>query len=242
MDVTVTGDETTAVYEVVASSGQVITNLDFGNYQPGSVHGRKWHDINGDGARDPDEPYLNDWTFELIDADGNVVATAVSHDLDVDGSGDIDPETERGWYWFEDVAPGGYSVHEVPQPGWVQSEPAPPSDHQVIVVSQSLKEDVDFGNEMLSVEIVSVTPNPRAGLVDSITIVFSHAMDGLDVGDLTLVHADDAATEISLETATLTTSDMITWELGNLGGLTSESGHLQSHIDCRRIGNRRLVW
>ena len=47
------------LHDVTVVAGERIDGLDFGNYQSGSLLGRKWHDINGDGVRDADEPYLN---------------------------------------------------------------------------------------------------------------------------------------------------------------------------------------
>ncbi len=76
----------------------------------------------------------------------------------------------------------------------------------------------------MTVEIVEVTPNPRAGRVDSITIVFSHPVNGLDVGDLRLVLVNDTMVDISLASATLTTTDKRTWTLGNLGTSTGTAG------------------
>ncbi len=111
-------------HEVNVSGGQRIEGLDFGNYQPASVHGRKWHDLDGDGQLDSGEPFLNGWTIELLDATGSVVATTLTMDMDLDGSGSIDPATESGWYWFNNVKPGSYTVREERRDGWLQSAPA----------------------------------------------------------------------------------------------------------------------
>ncbi len=67
------------------------------------------------------EPWMNGFTFELLNAQGSVVATTTSRDIDFDGNGVIDPESERGWYQFANVAAGQYSVREQQMPGWTQS-------------------------------------------------------------------------------------------------------------------------
>ena len=46
------------VHDVVPLSSELITDLDFGNAPPASVHGAKWLDENGDGVRDENEPGL----------------------------------------------------------------------------------------------------------------------------------------------------------------------------------------
>ena len=71
------------------------------------------------------EPWLNGWTFELLSNRGYVVATSVSADRDLNQSLTIEPEQERGWYLFDSLLPGTYTIREVQQPGWIQVSPAP---------------------------------------------------------------------------------------------------------------------
>ena len=71
------------------------------------------------------EPWLNGWTFELLNDRGYVVATSVSADRDLNQSSTIEPEQERGWYRFDGLLPGKYTVREVQQPGWIQVSPPP---------------------------------------------------------------------------------------------------------------------
>jgi CSLREA domain-containing protein len=73
--------------------------------EPG-IHGRKFDDLNANGVRDPGEPGLDGWTLELVNpASGEVVASTVTASIDLDGSGDIDPESESGLYSFTDMSP-----------------------------------------------------------------------------------------------------------------------------------------
>jgi len=95
---------------------------DFGNLRfNASIHGRKFHDLNANGTRDVGEQYLNGWTIELVAANGTVLETTITMDEDLNGDGTIDPETERGWYWFMDLEPGEFTVREVEQAGWTQT-------------------------------------------------------------------------------------------------------------------------
>ena len=86
-----------------------------------AIHGQKWHDVDADGQQDADEPGLNGWTIELRDTKGEVLATAITTDMDADSSGDIDPITESGLFWFRDLPDGTYVVTEVRQSDWIQS-------------------------------------------------------------------------------------------------------------------------
>ncbi|HZN66573.1 MAG TPA: Ig-like domain-containing protein, partial [Tepidisphaeraceae bacterium] len=71
-------------------------------------------------------------------------------------------------------------------------------------------------------DVVDVAPDPRTTVVDSVTITFSEPVLGLDLADLRLTLNGGA----SLLTAaqTLTTTDNVTWTVGNLGGLTGTAG------------------
>ncbi len=68
-----------------------------------------------------DEPWMNGFVFELVNSSGDVVATETSRDIDLNGDGIIQTEAEQGWYRFENVEPGKYTVREVVPDGWVQS-------------------------------------------------------------------------------------------------------------------------
>src|SRR5262249_36562223 len=71
-------------------------------------------------------------------------------------------------------------------------------------------------------DVVDVTPDPRTTPVAIITIAFSEAVAGFDKPDLALTRNGSA---VSLGTATLTTSDNVTWTLGNLTSLTGALGN-----------------
>jgi len=113
---------------------------------PPSIHGRKFHDLNANGMRDAGEPYLNGWNIFLYDDIGNLSDIQVTMDMDLDMSGTIDPETETGWYWFENVTPGDFTITEESQPGWVITSPTAPDFHQLTLQSDDVVSGVDFGN------------------------------------------------------------------------------------------------
>jgi hypothetical protein len=73
-------------------------------------------------------------------------------------------------------------------------------------------------------DIVDVSPDPRATAVNQISIVFSEPVTGFDLGDLNLDRAYDGLSNLLTGAQTLTTSDNITWTLGNLAGLNAAEG------------------
>ncbi|MDQ5846908.1 MAG: Ig-like domain-containing protein [Acidobacteriota bacterium] len=73
-----------------------------------------------------------------------------------------------------------------------------------------------------TVDITDVTPDPRNTSVSSISIVFSEAVSGFDLADLTLTR--DGGANLLTGAQTLTTGDNITFTLGNLSGLTGTGG------------------
>lgn len=90
-----------------------------------SITGQKWHDIDGDGQHEADEPGLDGWVINALDSVGNVVGTTVTTSVDLDANGSIDPLTESGIYSLA-VPAGDYTIVEEVRPGWVQTSPASP--------------------------------------------------------------------------------------------------------------------
>ena len=83
-----------------------------------------------------------------------------------------------------------------------------------------------------TVDIVNVSPDPRAGVVDEIIIEFSSAVTGFDLGDLSLTRTNDSVSSLLPGSATLSTTDNITWRLGTLDGLTVDSGVYELTLDA----------
>lgn len=86
----------------------VVTGVLFGErLLGGTIRGQEWNDVNGDGARNPNDVGLNGITVELISAvTQQVVATTVTADQDLNHDGQIDPFSEAGRYEFSDIEPG----------------------------------------------------------------------------------------------------------------------------------------
>ena len=85
----------------------------------GEISGICWHDLNGDGVRDPAEPGLNGWTVVLLDpATHQVIETCRTRTVDLNGDGVKDPSSERGVYSFTDLAPGEYLLGQELRNNW----------------------------------------------------------------------------------------------------------------------------
>ncbi|MHC4717298.1 MAG: tandem-95 repeat protein, partial [Planctomycetota bacterium] len=120
-------------------------DFDFGAYELAAIRGATWHDLNRDGVRDAGEPGHNGWTLRLLDgASGEPIASAVSADVDLDGSGDIDPYAERGVFAFEGLGPGPFELRAVGRFGWEPTAPAG-GTQTVGLSSGEDRADADFG-------------------------------------------------------------------------------------------------
>ena len=84
---------------ITVDSTSVVRNVDFGHYLPATVEGAAWHDLNGDGIWQGDEPPLTDIIIlEGTDGLGRQVQRQAT----------TDPVT--GGYAFPNLAPGRYTL------------------------------------------------------------------------------------------------------------------------------------
>jgi len=96
------------------------------------ISGTKFEDINGNGAKDSGEPGLAGWTISLMKEGTEVASTVTAAD---------------GSYSFTDIVPGSYTIEEVLQSGWLQTNPAAPGTHAITLVSGVAgPTNLDFGN------------------------------------------------------------------------------------------------
>ena len=119
-------------YTVTATSGTNLSGLDFGNFQLVDVTGNVYNDLNGNGNLDPGDPGLQGWTVNLLDASDNLVATTTS---DANGN-----------YEFDSLFPGTFTVEEVLQSGWTQTQPVNPNFYQFETQSGLDETGLNFGN------------------------------------------------------------------------------------------------
>ncbi|HZN69102.1 MAG TPA: ELWxxDGT repeat protein, partial [Tepidisphaeraceae bacterium] len=83
--------------------------------------------------------------------------------------------------------------------------------------------EATYDNVPLTGHFADVTPNPRRDPVSEVRIVFSEPVTGFDLADLRLFR-DGGPNNLLSAGQTLTTTDNVTWTLGNLAGLTTPDG------------------
>ncbi len=96
---------------VTVTSETAASDVDFGNYLPGSIRGHKFYDANANGEMDPEEPGLEGWTIFL--------------DLNQNGSWESGSEPgvvtgADGLFEFPNLPPTQYRLGQVEQAGWVE--------------------------------------------------------------------------------------------------------------------------
>jgi len=123
------------IYQGTLESGQNIIDRNFIVIPPPSVvTGEKWQDDNADGEKDDSENRIPNWPITLDGTSfaGNAVNLSTVTDAD-------------GFYIFENVPPGNYTVSEGTLPGWQQSFP-PAGVHNIVLDNGIPANDLDFGN------------------------------------------------------------------------------------------------
>ncbi len=131
-------------YQLDVRAGEIKPDISFGNYTKGSISGKKFEDVDGNGSKNDSEPWLSGWTIYL----------------DLNNSGTLDEEepsveTDRnGKYKFTDLEPGTYTIREIMKDGWAQTKPAGESRSYVVVIeSRKNAKKKDFGNMKASTVI-----------------------------------------------------------------------------------------
>jgi extracellular elastinolytic metalloproteinase len=124
------------VHTIDLQPSQIRINVNFGNFgQRGSLSGRKFHDVNGNGVKDLDELGVADVLVYL--------------DRNRDGQlnvGELVQSTDQfGYYKINNIVPGEYVVREFIPDGSAQTVPANGS-HTVTVISGQELTNVNFGN------------------------------------------------------------------------------------------------
>jgi len=92
-----------------------------------SISGYKFNDLNGNGAMDSGEAGLDGWTIVLTMPDQTEVQTTTGFD---------------GYYRFEGLAPGLYTVRELQKAGWDSTT----SESQQVNLTDSDVTGINFGN------------------------------------------------------------------------------------------------
>jgi hypothetical protein len=103
----------------------------------GSVHGRKFNDINANGVYDNGEPGLSGWKIYLTGASIDSTTTNSS-----------------GNFIFSDLAPGSYTVSEAVNASWLQTYPSEGYSYSVTLADLQDDSAKVFGNYEYSSVVV----------------------------------------------------------------------------------------
>ena len=98
----------------------------------GIITGYKYKDVDQNGVVSGSDTPVPGWVIQLFDSGGNLISSQTTD--------------FNGYYFFSGLAPGTYTVTEVPQAGWVMVNPA--SGSQTVVVSNLGVTQADFLNDM----------------------------------------------------------------------------------------------
>ncbi len=118
-------------YLVTMTSGAQITGKDFGNFALGKISGYKWDDLNGNGAWDQGEPTISGWGMTL--SNGQQQWNTLTD--------------QSGYYEFNSLTAGTYSVTEETRAGWTAKTPTTISN--IVVTSGVNSQNNNFGNFQL---------------------------------------------------------------------------------------------
>ncbi|MCD5380873.1 carboxypeptidase regulatory-like domain-containing protein, partial [Candidatus Gracilibacteria bacterium] len=156
---------------IILGSGEHIRDVDAGLYIPtASIGDKVWYDTNGDGIQDLGEAGIEGVVVNLIDENGNVVATTTTD--------------SNGNYLFEDVVAGDYTVEFIP-----------PADH---IFSPKNAGDSDFDSNV-NIETgttETITVNDRDEITDIDAGLFIPAsLSGTVIHDLNRGGTQDTGEE-----------------------------------------------
>ncbi|XOU94656.1 MAG: SdrD B-like domain-containing protein [Candidatus Kerfeldbacteria bacterium] len=101
----------------------------------GDLRIKKYNDLNGDGDKDSNEPYMPGWYFEV--KDGSTVVAS--------GTTGQDPQ-DSPYLIIRNLPTGSYDVVETQQTGWTNTEPGNGTLTKTVTITNGDLESVWFGN------------------------------------------------------------------------------------------------
>ena len=132
-------------YQFTTQSGLNEAGLNFGNFKLATFSGNVFDDLNGNGVQDKGDVGLPTWVVDLVNPNGNVLASTVT--------------SKSGNYSFTGIGPGTFTVAEVVKPGWYQT--THPTTYSVQSTSGATVSGLTFGDKTGAAP-AAVLGGPRA--------------------------------------------------------------------------------
>jgi|GEM_PF-1148487 len=181
----------------------------------GTVGGVVFNDLDGNGSQDGNEGGLQGWVVELYSGT-TLIATA-------------GPTGSDGHYSIPDVAPGTYTLRQVPKAGFSQTLPVAQGVYEVTITDGANLSGFNFGNAPLTLTSIVVTPaNPSLAKGLSQQFIATGTYSDHSTQDLTAqvvwASATPAITGITaggLATGEALGTSTITATLGSVSGSTA---------------------
>ncbi|TMK39212.1 MAG: hypothetical protein E6G56_11735, partial [Actinobacteria bacterium] len=144
-------------YSVTPTSGQSLTDKNFGNAPNNTFSGQQFHDKNANGTKDSGDGGLSGWVV-YVDYNNNGVKDSGEPSATTDANGN---------YTISNVEPGTFTVREVSQTGWTCSAPSGCSYSQTFAAGTTAT-GKDFGTwQSASVAGEVFQDTNRNGALDS---------------------------------------------------------------------------
>ena len=143
---------TDIISSIALGAGVHATNYDFCEQRVASLEGKVFADLNEDCIFDENESPITDVRIELLDENGNVIATTLTD--------------AQGEYHFVNLKPGIYSVREIQPVGYFQgSQTAPDGIADTSIVDLIAHVSLRSGQSVSELDFCEVPPATIAGYV-----------------------------------------------------------------------------
>ncbi len=146
-----TVDNPNTISKVTLTPGEDATDYDFCEIEPSSISGFVYVDQDGDCIHDEGEPPLVGVTIELRDAQGKVIETTVT---------DV-----NGYYVFDNLMPGDYSVYEHQPDGYFHGGQTLGSGGGEVLDDDHLGVQLGAGSELVNYDFCELAPASISGSV-----------------------------------------------------------------------------
>lgn len=206
-----------------AESAQVSIAINDNEQQ---IYGNVWLDDNSDGIIGAQELRADGVEVELVNSDGQVIATSTSSWIDLNADGEVDELWERGRYSFDQPAPGEYFIRPK---GIDAAAHTTATTNQVTVTVDQLRYNVPVGKlttgllvnhpankqtieegRSLVVEGLSLTQPPTTNVIVDLT---ASLPENLSVQPSEIVFTPDNWNQIQPYTITATPDGEVTGDL-----------------------------